>query len=201
MLFQARNWHHRLLYCGPVWFSILGDYVTGEKGGHFTVCRVPWAIECHTIPVSKYLMVIESLCSIETIQGKLISCAALVCCNASLCLFPDCSPHHIVHILFLHGQSTCSMFVWNGLLWAHFNPFVLPMNGNDPFTEQNLQKKTINMLECFFIFILSLQSQCSNIYHTKWASIQPRVHPYTNEQDSTQLITIIHSRKCESSKT
>lgn len=75
-----------------------------------------------------------------------MSCAALVCCHASLCLFPDCSPHHIVYILFLHRPSTCSMFVWNGLLCAHFNPFVLPMNGNDQFTEQNLQEKNINML-------------------------------------------------------
>lgn len=32
-------------------------------------------IECHTIPVSKYLMVIEALSSIETIKGTRFSCA------------------------------------------------------------------------------------------------------------------------------
>lgn len=83
------SWHGRLLYSGLVWFSILGDYVRGGKGRCFTVQYVLHTIECHTIPVSKYLMVIEALYSIETIlrQHTYHVCRILVC-HASPCLSP-----------------------------------------------------------------------------------------------------------------
>lgn len=104
---RARNWHSKLLYSGLVWFSILGDYVRGE-GGYLTVQHVPCTIQCHTIPVSKYLMVIEPLYSTETIQGTRSSCAAFefVC----ICLFPEGSLHPNVDIVLAWSTHLTALY-------------------------------------------------------------------------------------------
>lgn len=57
-----------------VWCSIRGDYVRGGKGGYSR--RVLCTIECRTIPLSKYLMVIVFVLLWNHYKATHFSCAA-----------------------------------------------------------------------------------------------------------------------------
>ncbi len=117
MLFQRRAWnrHGRLLYSAFVWFSTLGDYVRGGKGEYFTVQRLPCTIECHTIPVSKYLMVIEALYSTETILRQRTSHVqhfSLLLCFSLFVSSQLPSPH-------------CRYCTWPKHSTAHYCPHIM----------------------------------------------------------------------------
>lgn len=187
--YSSAGRHSKLLYGHLIWFSILGDYVRGQKGGYSAAHPVSYH------PSKQIFGYIEAFvlhCDhsgwhhTSPVQHSFVVVLHLVCFQLSV--------HITVYILFLHS------IVHHCLL-----PHTVSYMYN--YTHTHTRWNVFLILIRFKTIICSLWASCQTSYSAVIVnkSNEPphtpgiyAVYSYTNEQDRTQLIIIIDLRKCHS---
>lgn len=157
----ARDWRSRLLYSGPVCFSVFGDYVRGGGEGDGGCLTEQRSVPRSAVPYHPSEQIFDGDRGFVLHWGHpgntlLMWSISLLPC---LCSFPDGSPRHIVYVVLTRPEHPvvycCAIecVCLGSFLWARFNSIVSLVNKekiNYRIIKANLLRKiSSNVIKCF----------------------------------------------------
>lgn len=156
----ARDWRSRLLYSGPVCFSVFGDYVRGGGGGDGGCLTEQRGVPRSAVPYHPSEQIFDGDRGFVLHWGHpgnalLMWSISLLPC---LCSFPDGSPRHIIYVVLTRPEhpvvNCCAIrcVCLGSFLWARFNSIVSLVNKgkiNYRIIKANLLRKlSSNVIKC-----------------------------------------------------